>query len=111
MKSKSYAILVLLLLSTMTFSPSVKADELPLNPQPRTEELSEAEIQTRLAQMRARVAEIRSMDKSGLTKAERKALRNELKEMNQQARSWGSGGVYLSVGAIIVIILLLILIL
>ena len=50
------------------------------------------------------------MDKSNLTRVEKKALRSELKELKQQARGLDQG-VYLSVGAIIIIILLLILIL
>lgn len=57
-----------------------------------------------------RVEEIRSMDKSNLTREEKRALRKELKEMKEQARVLQQG-VYLSVGAIIIIILLLILIL
>ncbi len=57
-----------------------------------------------------RVEEIRKMDKSDLTRVEKKALRSELKELKQQARALNQG-VYLSVGAIIIIILLLILIL
>ena len=60
-----------------------------------------------------RVAEIQNMDKTQLTSADRKALKKELKEMNKDASSLrnASNGVYLSIGAIIVIILLLILIL
>jgi hypothetical protein len=54
--------------------------------------------------------EIKAMDKSHMSKAERKELRKELREMKKEARAMG-GGVYLSVGAIIIIILLLILIL
>jgi len=57
-----------------------------------------------------RVEEIKAMDKSNMSRAEKKELRNELREMKKQARAAG-GGVYLSVGAIIIIILLLILIL
>lgn len=64
----------------------------------------------KLERLTNRVEEIRSMDKSNLSKQERRALRKELKEMKKQAREL-SGGVYLSVGAIIIIILLLILIL
>ncbi len=64
----------------------------------------------KLERLKSRVEEIRGMDKSNLTQSERKALRSELKEMKKQARAV-SGGVYLSVGAIIIIILLLILIL
>lgn len=57
-----------------------------------------------------RVEEIRNMDKSDLTRVEKKALRKELREMKDKARAM-SGGVYLSVGAIIIVILLLILLL
>ena len=69
-----------------------------------------AEQQVQLKRITDRVEEIKSMDKSDLSKSERKALRKELKEMKGQARAM-VGGVYLSVGAIIIIILLLILIL
>lgn len=57
-----------------------------------------------------RVEEIRKMDKSDLTRAEKKELRKELRELKSQANAM-KGGVYLSVGAIIIIILVLILIL
>jgi len=69
-----------------------------------------AEQQIELKRITDRVEEIKSMDKSELSKDERKALKKELKELKQQARAMG-GGVYLSVGAIIIIILVLILIL
>lgn len=109
MKAKIYAVLAIVMLA-FTFSGPVSAKTMDENPAPKTA-LTEAEIATRLEEMRARVAEIKAMDKSDLTREERKALRKELREMNKQARSWGSGGVYLSVGAIIVIVLVLILIL
>ncbi|WP_442589994.1 hypothetical protein ACSBL2_01915 [Pedobacter sp. AW31-3R] len=69
-----------------------------------------AEQKVQLEKITNRVEEIKAMDKSDLSRSERKELRKELKEMKQQARAMG-GGVYLSVGAIIIIILLLILIL
>jgi len=58
-----------------------------------------------------RVNEIKEMDKSNLSSAEKKELRKELRSLKKEARSSGVNGVYLSVGAIIIIILLLILIL
>lgn len=68
--------------------------------------------EARMVEMKARVKEIKAMDKSQLTKQDRKALRAELRSMNKEARAMGyAGGVYLSVGALIIIILLLILIL
>lgn len=69
-----------------------------------------AEQKVQLDKIVNRVEEIKAMDKSNMSRAEKKELRNELREMKKQARAMG-GGVYLSVGAIIIIILLLILIL
>lgn len=84
---------------------SAQAAKLAKNPTELT-----AEQSAQLERIKTRVEEIRDMDKSNLTQSERKALRKELREMKNQARAV-SGGVYLSVGAIIIIILLLILIL
>jgi hypothetical protein len=70
-----------------------------------------AEQRAQFEKITNRVEEIRNMDKSHLSRAEKKELRKELKEMKNQARAIGGGGVYLSVGAIIIIILVLILIL
>jgi len=57
----------------------------------------------------ARVYEIKKMDKSNFTVLERNVLRTELKSLKKSYRD--SGGVYISVGGLIIIILLLILIL
>jgi len=57
-----------------------------------------------------RVTEIQNMDKTNLSASEKTLLKKELKEMKRKADGLGRG-VYLSIGAIIVIILLLILIL
>ena len=63
-----------------------------------------------LSILTSRVNEIQSMDKTNLSTDERKALKKELKQMKNKADGLGRG-VYLSVGALIIIILLLILIL
>lgn len=70
-------------------------------------ELTEAQ-QERLVEMEARVEEIKAMDLMSMSKDERKDIREELKEMKAEARATGSG-VYISVGAIIIILLILIL--
>jgi hypothetical protein len=57
-----------------------------------------------------RLQEIKDMDKSNLTKSEKKDLRNEVKNIRKELKR-DSKGIYLSVGAIIIIILLLLLIL
>ncbi|MFC3198508.1 hypothetical protein ACFOET_12860 [Parapedobacter deserti] len=109
MKRKTCTLLAIVMMA-FTFGETVSAKALADDPGKKTE-MTDAEIEARLAEMRARVAEIKAMDKSSLSKVERKALKKELREMNKQARKWGSGGIYLSVGAVIVIILVLILIL
>jgi hypothetical protein len=64
----------------------------------------------RAQQLIQRLETINSMDKSTMSKSERKKLRKEVKHIKKELKPMG-GGVYLSVGAILIIILLLILIL
>lgn len=64
--------------------------------------------EVRAQQIEQRLREIRDMDKSTLSSADKKELRKEVKSLKKEARSQG---VYLSIGAIIIIILLLILLL
>lgn len=97
----SLALVMMLGLSADTFAATTKDKN--------KTELS-AEQQVQFKRITDRVEEIRNMDKSNLSRADKKELRSELKEMKSQARAM-NGGVYLSVGAIIIIILLLILIL
>jgi hypothetical protein len=65
-----------------------------------------AEVQLKLD----RLEEIKEMDKSDMSRAEKKELRNEVKEIKADLKATGNG-IYLSVGAIIIVILLLILLL
>ena len=58
----------------------------------------------------ARLDEIKAMDKSNMTWAEKKQLRKEVRTLKTNLAQV-NGGVYLSVGAIIIILLLLILLL
>jgi hypothetical protein len=64
---------------------------------------------SRLEEMTKRLEEIKAMDKSTMTHADKKALRQEVRQMKKEARE--ARGVYISIGALIIIILLLILIL
>lgn len=94
----------LLINANSSFAASVSTEPVPVTA------MTDAEKTARLEEIQSRVAEIKSMDKSSLSKAERKDLRKELRAMNKEAKEM-KGGVYLSVGAIIIIILVLILIL
>jgi hypothetical protein len=69
-------------------------------------EQKEAQAQ-RLAQ---RLEEIRSMDTKSMSRQEKKALRTEVRTIKKEMAAI-SGGVYLSIGAILLIALLLILLL
>lgn len=56
-----------------------------------------------------RLDEIKTMDKSNMSRQEKKELRTEVKGIEKKMHD-GYGGVYISVGALIIIILLLIII-
>lgn len=58
-----------------------------------------------------RLAEIQSLDKSGMSRLEKKALRKEARSIKKSLREFSGGGVYLSVGALLLVILLLVLLL
>lgn len=105
----STAILALLLTVAVTNVHAITTDDTKPKSE-RAANMTEAERAARIEEIRNRVNEIKAMDKSGLSKAERKELKKELKEMRKEAKVM-KGGVYLSVGAIIIIILILILIL
>ena len=88
----------------MLATPSVMANDAKAKP-----EMTERQV-ARMEEISRRVEEIKGMDRSQLSRQDRNDLRNELLEMKKEAKVT-SGGVYLSVGAIIIIILILILIL
>ena len=108
MKKKIYLLSIALMLA---FSANhAKAATVITEPAAKEVTLTDAQREVKLQAIKARVEEIKAMDKSQLSKEQRQELKSELKSMKSQARAMG-GGIYLSVGAIIIIILLLILIL
>ena len=86
----------------------VAAPAIDENSKKEKTELTEAQKE-RLAEIEARVDEIKAMDFSAMSKDEKKDVRMELKDMKEEAKRAG-GGVYISVGAIIIILLILILV-
>jgi hypothetical protein len=101
-KIRMVMILLLLAISVPTFATTIDpVTEAAVNNAPTNEAKSEILLK--------RLEEIKDMDKSDMTRAERKALRKEVKEIKASMKAYGSG-VYISVGAAIIIILLLILI-
>ncbi|WP_293302952.1 hypothetical protein [Pedobacter sp. UBA4863] len=102
MKKLLYAFsLVFTLSTTVNATPSDNT-----NPKTALTAAQKAELE----HITNRVEAIKATDKSSLTKAERKALRKEVKELKKRA-DFLNQNVTLSLGAIIIILLLLIIIL
>lgn len=109
MKSKFLLLaftLMLVVTTTLNATPATKK-ALAEKVMAMTAEQKEA----RIAEMKQRVQIIKAMDRSQLSRAERKALREELRNMNKEAKAISNAGIYLSLGAIIVIVVLLLLLL
>jgi hypothetical protein len=112
MKKKIYLIALTMLLSVAAFNSYASTDGvLTILSKEQIASMTTEQKQARVEEIKARVNEIKAMDKSELTKQDKKELRTELKGLKHEANALGGGGVYLSVGAIIIIILVLILIL
>ncbi|MDR7128635.1 Flp pilus assembly protein TadB [Algoriphagus sp. 4150] len=103
---KVFAIFALFL-STQLVMAAAGSDTDTKNKKGETE-MTEAQKE-RLAEIEARVDEIKAMDFSTMSREEKKDVRMELKDMKEEAKRAG-GGVYISVGAIIIILLILILV-
>jgi hypothetical protein len=71
---------------------------------------TEAEI-LRFKEIESRVLEIREMNFAEMSREERKEIRSELKELNREAKANRGSGLYISTGALIVILILLIILL
>lgn len=104
---KNLSIYLMMMLLSLSLVPStILASE--KNPIAVTSEGKEIPAEVKV--MLSRLDEIKSIDKSALSRSEKKELRKEVRSINTELRSTGNG-VYLSVGAIIIVILLLILLL
>lgn len=111
MKSRIYLFAFALVLSLSSISAYASTGDTKEAIKAKVAAMSAVEKEERVKAIHLRAEQIKTMNKSMLSRTERKELRNELKAMNYEAKALGSGGVYLSLAAIIIIILLLILIL
>lgn len=100
MKLKRIIPALLFALCISLVSPVIASNATPV-PTETPKEVLKNKIETRLS-------EIKNIDESNLTSSEKKELRKEVKSLKRQANN---GGIYLSLGAILVIVLLLILLL
>ncbi|WKN33061.1 hypothetical protein PZB74_06850 [Porifericola rhodea] len=109
MKTK---VLFLTLLSfTLSFS-TLKVNA-ATDPLPADEQMTKEEYQLALEQLEERVDVLKEAKKDATTKAEKEAIRSEIKDVKEEAKALKqqamSGGIYIGGGALLVIVLLLIL--
>ncbi len=109
MKSKIIVFAFLLLASFTSVQTFAKNNKHSI--EEKVAAMTQEQKEARAEEIKARVLEIQSMDKSKLTSEDRKALRHELRDMNKESKALGSGGIYISLAGIVIIILVLILIL
>ncbi len=100
---KSFFYLMVFLLSLIAVPVSGFANE--INYKNNMEDPEEIPLEVQI--MLDRIYEIKEMDKSELTREERRELRKEVREIRKEVRSSNSG-IYISTGAIIIILLLII---
>jgi hypothetical protein len=100
---KSTLYLIIMVLSLYVFPTQMIARE----KDPITVATNANEIPPDIKAKLVRLDEINAMNKSTLTRAERRALRKEVKSINTSLKS-GGHGYYITLGAIIVILVLLI---
>lgn len=107
MRKQFFNLLLVCLLLTFAAPQAMNAAVSSSTNAPATEKPVDAE---RVNQLMHRLNEIKDMDKSKLTREEKKALRKEVKNTKKELKAIG-GSIYISVGALILIALLLILLL
>ena len=105
MKSTRLIVAALMTLSLLSAAPAFSNDAVVTPKTPTNEATPSPEVQ----QMLRRLEEIKAMDVKSLPRSERRALRKEVKEIEKKVQE--TGYVYISVGALILIVLLLILLL
>jgi glutamate mutase epsilon subunit len=105
MKKIAFYVITAIMLLSITTTPASASHEMN-KVALANEKIESAEAKA----MMSRLEEIKAMDKSNMTSKEKRELRKEVRSI-KKSMSELSGGVYLSVGAIIIIVLLLILLL
>lgn len=107
MKKIQNALIMAIFIATLIMPSQMRANNLPvINSTP-----IESPIETARAKvLLQRLDQIKSIDKKDISAAEKKALKQETKSIKKELKQI-SGGVYLSAGTLIIILLILIILL
>ncbi len=92
-----FLFLLLVSLSTVSFAKEKVTATKPTSEQ----------VELRISEIKDRVEEIKNMDKSNLSLQDKKELRQELRQIKKEANAISNGGIYLSITALLVIIIIL----
>ncbi len=98
---------IIILLTCALFVPALQASG---STDPGQQSRKPATEDPRAIQLTNRLEEIKKLDKSVMSGSEKKTLRKEVREIRKEMKQM-NGGVYLSVGALLIVILILVLIL
>jgi hypothetical protein len=102
MKKTALCLMIMILSFSLLPSTVMATEKEPIRNHTNTNEVP---IEVKV--MVDRLNEIKEMDKSSLTRTERKELRKEVRSIKKEIKSSGSG-LYISTGAVIIILLLII---
>ena len=108
MKKNFFYFVASLLFALFTISANASSHTKAIKEE--VEGMTDTQKEERIIQIQPRIEEIKAMDKSKLTRGERKDLRNELKDMNKEAKAVRRRTTIV-IGGLVIIILLLILLL
>lgn len=103
---KKLVVSLLAVFLSITFVPTQLNASTPKNPVITVSD--EAKVATEPNALIIRLDEIKAMDKSTLSRVEKKELRKEVRTIKAELRET-SGGIYLSVVAVLIIVLLIVL--
>lgn len=103
---KKLTVSILTVFLSLTFVPTQLNAATPTNPV--TTVSTETTVATEPNALVIRLDEIKAMDKSTLNSSEKKELRKEVRAIKSELRETG-GGIYLSVVAVLIIVLLIVL--
>jgi hypothetical protein len=107
---KKITFVVMAIFLSLTFYPGLSNAATSPKSEPVTAVVNNATDEAKVKVLEVRLNEIDKMDKSELNSSDKRALRKEVRSIKKQMNELGHG-VYISVGAILIIVLLLIILL